>query len=351
MPVNAGPEYAAAERKYEDAKTIPEKIKALEGMLRVAPNHKSSEVLRAGIKSKISKLKQQLEKQKTSKKTGHSFAIKREGAAQVVICGITNSGKSYLLSRLTNAKPTIADYEFTTKLPEIGILDYYGIKIQAIEIPAITQDFNYKENGPMLFAIIRNANLVVFLAKNDDELEFLRDEFNKAKIRLNKKRPNVAVKKEAAGGINVIGKTKIPHGRIVEMCRDHSIYNGIIEFHEDVSTEDFEDLLDTSTMFMPLLVIRNNFNEFDIERIKEQIWNKLHLIKVYTKTPGKEKDYPPIALKQNSTIKDLAVFIHKDFLHKFRFARVWGQSAKFAGQSLGMDHALKDNDVVELHLK
>lgn len=350
MPVNAGPEYAAAERKYEEAKTIAEKIKALECMLRVAPNHKSSENLRAGLKTKISKLKQQVEKEKSSKKSGYSFTIKREGAAQVAICGVANSGKSYLLSKLTNARPLIAGYEFTTTMPEVGILDYHGIKIQMIEMPAITSDFIYKDNGPMFFSMIRNANIVLFVARNEKEIRFLNNEFEKANIKLNKNRPNVTIKKEAAGGINASGITRIPYEKIVEICRDYSIYNGIIEFHEDVSLEDFENLLNPSTVFMSLLTIKNNMKAFDVEGIKEAIWKKLNLIKVYTKAPGKEKDYPPIAMKKNSTIKDLALFVHKDFLKNFRFARVWG-SSKFPGQSLGLDYVLKDNDVIEIHMK
>lgn len=350
MPVNAGPEYGAAERKYEEAKTIAEKIKALEGMLKVAPSHKGAEVLRAGIKTKISKLKQQAEKEKSAKKSGYNFAIKREGAAQVVICGMTNSGKSYLLSKLTNAKPIIAEYEFTTIMPEIGILDYHGIKIQMIEIPAITSEFIYKENGPMFFSMIRNSSLIVFLAKSKYELDFLKSEFEKANIRLNKNRPNVVIIKEAAGGINITGNTKIPFNSIVNMCKNYSVYNATIEFHEDISASDFYDLLDPSTVFMPMLAIKNDFGEFDLTKIKEKIWGKLNLIKVYTKAPGKEKDYPPIAMKKNSTIKDLALFIHKDFVKNFRFARVWG-SSKFPGQILGLDYVLNDNDVIELHLK
>lgn len=350
MPINAGPEYGAAERKYHEAKTVAEKIKALEGMLKVAPSHKASEVLRAEIKTKISKLRQQLEKEKSSKKSGYQFAIKREGAAQVAICGVANSGKSYLLSKLTNAKPEIASYEFTTKMPEFGILDYHGIKIQAIEIPAVVKNFIYKENGPMFLSVARNSNLILLLVRTDSELEFLNDEFDKAKIKLNKRRPNVTVKKQAAGGINVIGRTKIPFGEIVERCRDFSIYNATVEFHEDVSAEDFADMLDSSTVFMPMITVRNKYADFNVDEIKEMIWANLGMIKVYTKAPGKEKDYPPVALKKNSTIRDLARFIHKDFLKNFRFARVWG-SSKFNGQAVGLDYVLRDDDIVELHMK
>ena len=43
--------------------------------------------------------------------------------------------------------------------------------------------------------------------------------------------------------------------------------------------------------------------------------------------------------------------MNKDFLKKFRFARIFGKSAKFNGQSVGLDHTLEDEDTVELHMK
>jgi hypothetical protein len=92
------------------------------------------------------------------------------------------------------------------------------------------------------------------------------------------------------------------------------------------------------------------------------IWKKLNLIKIHTKQPGKKPTYPPLALKKNSIIKDLAEHVHKDFIKQFKnknqfskskfkfFARVWGRSAKFDGQTVGYNHKLKDDDIVELHL-
>ena len=47
----------------------------------------------------------------------------------------------------------------------------------------------------------------------------------------------------------------------------------------------------------------------------------------------------------------MAAHVHKDFIRKFRFARIWGKSAKFDGQQVGIEHKLKDDDIVELHLK
>jgi len=42
--------------------------------------------------------------------------------------------------------------------------------------------------------------------------------------------------------------------------------------------------------------------------------------------------------------------LHKDFVAKFRFARVWGKSTKFPGQRLMLGHKLEDGDILEIHL-
>ena len=87
------------------------------------------------------------------------------------------------------------------------------------------------------------------------------------------------------------------------------------------------------------------------ENIGEEMWKRLGLIKVQTKMPGKKPDYPPVALKKQSTIKDLAEHVHKDYLKNFKFARLWGKSVKYSGQRCGLTHSLMDDDIVELHLK
>ena len=281
MPTNVTHEYANAEKKFLEAEGIPAKLESLKEMLSTCPKHKSSEKLVKEIKEKIKKFKALLAKEKQQKKgKGFQIGVKKEGAAQVVLIGKTNSGKSYILSKITNAKPLIADYEFTTKLPEVGTMDYKGIKVQIVEIPAIVEDFIDKGRGPLYLGLIRTADLIV-IVNRESCTDFIVSELDK-------------------GGIK---------------------FKGLI-----VENKDFSDL-------------------------KEKIWKKLGLIYVYTKSPGKKKDSPPVALKKGSSVRDLAGHVHKDFIKKFKYARIWGDSAKYDGQSCGLNHVLKEGDVVELHLK
>jgi len=88
-----------------------------------------------------------------------------------------------------------------------------------------------------------------------------------------------------------------------------------------------------------------------VDDFKEASWNMLDLIYCHTKQPGKQKDYPPVAMKKGTTVKGLATLLHHDFIDKFRYARVWGKSARFSGQRVGLNHILQEEDVIELHLK
>ncbi|QQG38543.1 MAG: TGS domain-containing protein [Candidatus Woesearchaeota archaeon] len=280
MPINASPQYQKSEEEYTYARTKEEKLAALHKMLSLAPKHKSAGPLLASIKTRISKIKKEIQKEKQQKKqtsTKKLTSVKKEGASQITLVGKTNSGKSTLLKQLTGAKVEIALYPFTTKKPEVGILDYKGVKIHVVEIPAIVKNFLATENGPTFMSIINHSDLIILLFKTPEEKAFLDKELYDVRVK-------------------------------------RLIYD---------NSENFAD----------------------------KIWNHLNLIKVYTKQPGKKHDYPPVALKKGSQVRDLAEVIHKDFLKKFKYARIFGSSAKFDSQQVGLNHKLDDEDVVEIHLK
>lgn len=369
MPINAKPEYFAAEKKYHLAQTPVEKLKALEEMLRTAPSHKGAEVLRSELKQRLSKLRAQIEKQTQQKAKGYNITVKKEGAAQVAIVSVTNAGKSQLLSKLTNAKPEVAEHEYTTRKIELGILDYEGIRIQLIEIPSLYKDFAYKGKGPTYFSIIRNTDLIMIvldLTKDiEEQKKLIEREFEKAQVKLNREEPPVIIKRVASGGINLIGKEHF-QGRmedVMKLLRESGIHNAEIEFYDKTNIEELAEALNESLVYKTAIYVHNKSDMAKhkegvsastgegLDKLKDLIWKKLGMIKVFTKTPGKKKDWPPVALDKGSSIKDMAAFVHKDFVKKFKFARVWGDSTKFPGQRLGLDHELADNDIVELHLK
>ena len=280
MPVNASLEYQLAEQKYREAETPADKLKALQVMYAKAPKHKSAEQLVKWIKETTKKYKDILAKEKQNKKGKSKYSIKKEGAATVVIVGYTNTGKSTLLNELTNAKPLIADYEFTTVRPEIATFDYKGVKIQLIELPAIVDDYFDTVDGPSFLGIVRLSELVIVMSRNETERR----------------------------------KTLKELEYIDDVQHKVIYYNG---------EKNFADI----------------------------IWRNLSLVKVFTKMPGKPKAYPPVSLKKGSTVKDLARHVHKDFVKKFKFGRVWGRGAKHGGTKISLNHKLKDDDVVELHMK
>src|SRR3989344_2796084 len=277
MPINADFHYQKAEEDYLEADSTEKKILALKKMMTLAPKHKSAEGLQKQLKTRLAKLKELAEKEAKKKTGGKSkFSIKKEGAGTIVLLGVPNSGKSTLSKQLTGVDVKIADYEFTTTQPKVGILDYHGVKLQCIELPAIVKDYNDSENGLAFLAIVRNADLVVIVKKNPDDVGFIEKELR----------------------VNDV------HKKLLVVSRDENV-----------------------------------------EDVKEMIWNALGLIRVYTKQPGKKPDYPPIAFKKGAVVADLAEHVHKDFVKKFKFARIWG-SAKFPGQVVGLSYVLRDNDEV-----
>jgi hypothetical protein len=171
MPTNVTVGYAKAQEKYLNAKTREEKIAALEEMIREAPSHKGGENLRKQLKQRLAKLKQQ-KKAKASRK---NIMIPKEGDAQVCILGLTQSGKSTLLSKLTNAKPKISNHPFTTTKPEIGTFDFEGVKIQLIEIPS-----SFKS---IFMSIVQSSDGMVLIYRNEDELKELKNTLSNSRIK------------------------------------------------------------------------------------------------------------------------------------------------------------------------
>jgi len=82
MPANLPPQYFEAERKLKDAKTPQEKVSIFEELLSIVPKHKGTEKLQAQLKTKIAKLRSEIQKRPTIAKHGRLIASKRRAQAK-----------------------------------------------------------------------------------------------------------------------------------------------------------------------------------------------------------------------------------------------------------------------------
>ena len=80
-------------------------------------------------------------RKKTDGNKGESFWIwlQLKVIADIGIIGMPNSGKSSLLSVLTNARPKIANYPFTTINPNLGVANYNNKEVTLADIPGLIE--------------------------------------------------------------------------------------------------------------------------------------------------------------------------------------------------------------------
>ena len=187
------------------------------------------------------------------------------------------------------------------------------------------------------------------------------------------------IKKKSYGGIQ-IGRTvkfDLDDDTIKKVLREFKIVSADVLIRSPIDVDDLIDCIEGNKKYLPAITciskadmatvsqvdeIKRKINadiavsaemNLNIETLKELIFQKLDFIRVYMKEPKKEADMKePMIMKRNSTIKDVCEKMHKEFVSKFRFARIWGPSSKFPGQQFRrVDHVLIDGDVLEIHLK
>jgi ribosome-interacting GTPase 1 len=121
----------------------------------------------------------------------------------------------------------------------------------------------------------------------------------------------------------------------------------ILIYRNEEELSELKEILSRYRLNKPLVEIGR---EDSLNEIKDNIWNSLNLIRIYCKEPGKKPEDKPMVMKKGSNVSDAAKRLHKDFLKYFRFARIWGSSAKYKGEKVGLDHRLDDMDVLEIHI-
>jgi small GTP-binding protein len=328
MPTNLPPEYFAADRKFREAESTSEKISALEVLLTTIPKHKGTDKLRAELRRKLSKLKIDKQKKKSTGKHESEYHIEKEGAGRVSIIGSPNVGKSSLLAALTHATPKVSDSPFTTWIPLPGMMLIEDIQVQLIDTPPL----NREHMEPEYFDILKSSNLLLLV------VDLQATPF-----------------KQLEDTLEILEEHKIaPIQKIEQYSEEKHIY--FVPFIVVVNKDDddkidedfqvFDELLESDLPLVPISTVNNR----NLDKLSKLVFDKLEVMRIYSKRPGHEADMSnPFVLKKGRNIDEFAQKVHKDFYQNLKTARVWGSNV-YDGQMVGRDHVLYDKDVVELHL-
>ncbi|HDQ00819.1 MAG TPA: TGS domain-containing protein [bacterium] len=330
MPANLTPQYYAAEERYKTARDDREKMKTLKEMLALIPKHKGTEKLQGDIKRKIARLKDEMDVKKS--KGGHrfSYSVEREGAAQVMVVGPPNVGKTQLINALTGVGLEVADYPYTTRIFHPAMMKYEDFQIQLVDLPALSDQF--VENWVSSMIRISDMMLVVVDISRDDVLE------------------------QAETTLSILDGFKIIPQGVAEDVLSNAVDRVVLKTIVIANKADLSGAADNFEIFQEFfeskfeLIPVSALNQTNLNSIKHAIVEKLQIIRVYSKRPGHEPELgQPFTFQRGSTLLDFAKTVHKDFAQNLKFARVWGKDV-FDGQRINKDYQLQDKDIIELHI-
>ncbi|OIO26968.1 hypothetical protein AUJ14_00685 [Candidatus Micrarchaeota archaeon CG1_02_55_22] len=361
---------------------LPEKITEIEAQLAKTQVNKATEHHVGMLKAKLARLKAELASPaKGGGGPSAGFDVKKSGNASVVFIGLPSVGKSTMLNALTGSKSKIAAYAFTTLTCIPGMLHYKGADIQLLDLPGIIAGAKTgRGRGKEVLAVARNADLILLIVDSFDPhyAAKLASELYGIGIRLDAEPPRMTLHRTDKGGLNIFfdkPNTKMTQKTFEAILNEYGYFSANVIVHEDISADQLIDFLVDTRRYIPSLIVLNKIDllkknvlakldlgdEFvgisaqknrGIDELKEAIYRKLRLIRVYTKSrhEGVDDDVP-LMVREGSTIEQACVGLHRDLAENFKYAFVWGPSAKFPGQRAGRDHKLKDGDTFYVRLK
>ena len=382
------PQFQAQRQRYEDAESLEQKIAELEKLLSLAPGHKGAGRMVSDYRKKLARHKADFEKKKEIERTRRSSgseegAIRKEGAGQVCILGLTNSGKSTLINSVTNANLVVGDYPFTTAVPAPAMMTLEDVNIQLVELPGVFEGSRESGIGRQAMALARNTDCIAIIADLsqdiDTQMGVILEEIDRSRIRLNKEKSAVRVERVGLGGQMVYGAQNYQGDieEVYEYLKARKVVNVIVRFHKSATFQQFADALDASVVYVRALVIATKgdvtgsgeryeelkakfADRFDIvpvsairgenlEAMKWTLFDHLDILRIYTKSPGKDPDEKPIILPEGAVVEDAARKVHKQlFIERFRAAVILRENDKIKRRQVGLSYPLQDGDVLQL---
>lgn len=329
MPANLTPPYFKAEERFRQAKTPEDKITALREMFAIMPKHKGTDHLQADIKRRIAQLTREAQQKPHIGRADSKDHIDREGAGQVMLVGVPNSGKSSIVAAVTNAHAKVAEFPFSTFDAMPGMMPFEDIQIQLIDLPPLSETYT----PSWVYNIIRTTDLVMLtvdlsIEAPEEQVLTLMGFLEEAHMSL------TGEDLEEDFGASVLTKKALFVGTKWDA-------DGAGERHSEL-----EELYGEEFRIAPVSVRAGT----NVEEMKRAIFEGLNVVRIYTKMPRKKPDMAlPYVLPRGSTVLDVAQAIHRDFVGRLKYARIWG-SEKYQGQQVQRDHVVADGDVIEVHM-
>jgi small GTP-binding protein len=366
---------------------LEEEIRALEEEIRDTPYNKATSKHIGRLKAKLARLRDEaVNRALKSGGGGEGYSVKKSGDATAVLVGFPSVGKSTLLNALTGTKSEVASYSFTTTTVVPGALEHRGAKIQILDIPGLIAGATLgKGRGKEVISVVRGADLIVILVDvfNEKHLDVLLRELRDAGIRINQEKPDITIKKTAYGGIRVnsVGDLALEEDEIRAILAEQRMMNADVLIRGGASQDDLIDAMMGSRVYVPAFVAVNKVDlvdpgtireieqdlterfgafpimisaqtGFHMEELKDAIFDHLGFMRIYLKPQGEEADLEePLIVFQRASVGDVCNRLHRDFVDRFRYARVWGPSVKHPGQRVGLNHRLKEGDLLSIIIR
>ncbi len=178
---------------------------------------------------------------------GEEFTIwlQLKTIADIGIIGLPNAGKSSLLASVTNANPKIANYQFTTLNPNLGVASYDNKEITIADIPGLVEGA-HKGTGLGIQFLKHIERCKSLLHLIDITSEDLKKNYQQVKNEL-KKYSNKLIKKKE---LIVLNKT--------DLVDEKKVNNIIKDFKKNTKSE---------------IVTVSTFNKTSVSKIKSKLLN------------------------------------------------------------------------------
>ncbi|AIO02371.1 developmentally regulated GTP-binding protein 1, putative [Leishmania panamensis] len=360
-----------------------QKINDIEAELARTQKNKATMAHICALKARLAQLKRELIASESKKGggKGEGFDVQKTGDARIGFIGFPSVGKSTLLSKMTSTHSEVAAYEFTTLTCVPGVVNYRGAKLQMLDLPGIIEGAkDGKGRGRQIIAVARTCSLILIVLDVVKPLQhklIIERELDGFGIRLNKLQPDIVIRKKDRGGISISSTcplTQLDQETIKTILGEYRMSNADVTFRGDYTADELIDAIEGNRAYIPAIYVLNKIDQISIEELDiiariphncpisahhewnldgllECIWDHLNFIRVYTKPKGQVPDYDaPVILKKlpQPSVEGFCNRIHRQLMHNYKYAWVWGSSVKHQPQRVGKDHLLDDEDVVQV---